>query len=90
MSDKNSKELRKQLRHVVGEILPDLMKDAMYAKLSAEVRAHLEAVAANVKETLSRIDERSKDIQSYIVRQSLIPTPETLNADAPKLESDCE
>lgn len=79
----NPKELRKQLRNVVLEQLPDLLKSelgqSLHKDLSHVIQTRLNVVIKNIQETLAQIDQRSKDIQGYIVRQSLIPvsTPAT-------------
>jgi hypothetical protein len=79
----NPKELRKQLRNVVQEQLPDLLKselgNALHKDLSHIIQTRLNVVIKNIQETLEQIDQRSKDIQGYIVRQSLNPisTPAT-------------
>ena len=71
---KQVKLLRGQVRQIVNEILPDVLAGAMYAELAAALQKQLKDVEAQVKETLIRLDERSKDIQSYLVRQSMITT----------------
>jgi hypothetical protein len=79
----NPKELRKQLRNVCQDLLPDLLKSelgqALHKDLSQVIQTRLNVVIANIQETLQQIDQRSKDIQGYIVRQSLVPvsTPAT-------------
>lgn len=77
------KELRKQLRNVTQELLPDLLQSELgqklYADLSHVIQTRLDVVIANIHETLQQIDQRSKDIQGYLVRQTLTPisTPAT-------------
>lgn len=71
---KQVKLLRGQVRQIVNEILPEVLAGAMYAELAAAMQKQLKDVEAQVKETLIRLDERSKDIQSYLIRQSMITT----------------
>lgn len=55
----NPKDLRKQLRNVVQEILPEVLTSELIAALKKEINAYLD-----------KIDERQKNISSYIVRNS--------------------
>jgi predicted transcriptional regulator len=78
------KDLRNQLRNVVKEILPELLsaelKSEMHQKFQVEVQKRLDNVTKNVKDTLDTIDQRSKDIQGYLVRattQPLAPAEES-------------
>lgn len=68
------KELRKQLRNVVQGLLPEILtkelEEAVYKKLLSDMNARMDLIANNAKETLERIDERSRDVQSYVIRQS--------------------
>lgn len=77
-SESNAKLLRKQLRNVVQELLPQLVTDelkaAMHQQLAIEIQKRLDNVTKNVKETLDMIDQRSKDIQGYLVRQTSTST----------------
>lgn len=74
-----AKVIRGQLRQIVQDILPDLLnnevKNALYQDLSKQLNARVELIAKNIQETLSKIDERSKDVQGYVVRQSAVPQP---------------
>jgi hypothetical protein len=69
-----AKVLRSQLRQIIKEILPELLsaelKSAMHEQLRVEVQKRLDNVTENVKNTLDTIDQRSKDIQGYLVRQT--------------------
>lgn len=81
MSDKNAKALRKSLRNVVQDILPSILTEeltaAIYKKLSAEMGQRMDIIANNARETLSTIDERQKDIQSFVTRslENSVPKP---------------
>lgn len=83
-----AKVIRGQVRQVVKEILPEMLKAELYMELADKLQKQLKNVEAQVKETLERLDERSKDIQSYLVRQSMLTTnpPVVLNETAPKAE----
>lgn len=75
--ERNVKLIRKQLKNVVQTLLPSLvteeMKSEMHAQLAKEVQQRLDNVTENVKSTLQMVDERSKDIQSYLIRQTTQP-----------------
>jgi len=64
----NAKLVRSQLRQIAKELLPEILTQALYAEIGKEVTARLNEIQANIKENLERIDQRSKDVQSYIVR----------------------
>lgn len=65
MNQATTKDMRKQLRNVVKELLPEI--------LTAEFRAEiLMKLYKELKARLDEIDQRQKDIQSYVVRNSMI------------------
>lgn len=88
MSQSNIKDIRKQLRNVVqeemGNILTNEMKLSLYRDLSDKIQKQLNEVTKYVKETLDRIDERSKDIQTYAINQSAVVAPPALNVTPAK------
>lgn len=88
MSDNNVKFLRKQVRNVVQETLPGVLSQEfaqdLEMRLFEYVRGRMDEIKTNVEATLKQMDERSKDIQSYIVNQSMIPIEK--NVDAPATE----
>lgn len=69
---KDTKLLRGQARQVLKEILPDLLKneliESIRVQLHGENVAKLRAIQAEVQTVLERIDQRSKDINAYLVR----------------------
>lgn len=71
-----AKVIRGQLRQIVKEMMPELLvaelKAEMYKNIADSLQAQLITVEKQVKDTLNKLDERSKDIQSYLVRQSMI------------------
>lgn len=73
MSDKNFKAVRKQIRNVVQENLGDLVKTelymSMYEGLKKDMLFQLETIQADVNKTLAQMEERSKDVQAFIMNQ---------------------
>jgi hypothetical protein len=88
MSDKNFKAIRKQLRNVVQEIMPLVLGNELVQEvkksLEARIDARLEAVSKHIYETLTQIDERSKDIQTFLIRNA---THTPAFAEAPAAEA---
>ena len=66
----NAKVIRGQLRQIAKEILPEILTNELVEFIRNELRQEL-----LIK--LNAIDERSKDIQAYMIRQSapVIPNP---------------
>lgn len=77
---KELKAIRGQLRQIAKEILPEVMGGELFAALQKEQRARLEEIAKMVTDRLNQIENRSKDVQSFIMR-------EAANATAPKPET---
>lgn len=71
-----AKLVRGQVRQIVKEILPEVLaaelRAELYKNLATSLQAQLKNVEAQVKATLDQLDQRSKDIQGYLVRQSII------------------
>ncbi len=92
--ERNVKLIRKQLRNVVQELLPTLVteevKSEMHKKFEVEANQRLNNITETVKKTLDMIDQRSKDTQGYLVRQSSQAGPaqvgEISPLEAPKTE----
>lgn len=92
MSESQIKTLRKQLRNTVQDILPDLVKselgESIRKELSKQIHTRLDVVVKEIQTTLATIDQRSKDVQSYLVRATLNPAPaaastgETVNEES--------
>ncbi len=76
-----AKTLRKQLRNICQELLPEALNSEFNTSLRKEVMAHvdkrLDAIAAHIKQTLESIDQRSKDISAYNIRNSAANLPYT-------------
>ena len=85
-----AKLLRKQLHNIVKELMPALLteelKSVMYAELTRQLNTRVDTIAKTVKETLDKIDERSKDVLGYAVRQSAI-SPNLPNKEIEKNET---
>lgn len=68
-----AKVIRGQLRQIAKELLPEVMaaevNKAQYARLQAEILSKLKLIEENVRDTLIKLDQRSKDAQAYIIRQ---------------------
>lgn len=56
------KKIRGQVRQIVKEILPDVLTE----QIIAEIKKHIDA-------RLDAIDQRQKDMTSYIIRNSAGP-----------------
>jgi len=73
MSEKTAKLIRKQLRNVTQEQMKEAafkeLAQDVYTRVSKDVLAKLSEVDSQIRETLKGIDERSKDLQLYILRQ---------------------
>lgn len=73
MSDKNFKEIRKQLRNVSKDTIKDLLTEEVYASLELRLRQdmvkELGIIQSDIAETLATIDERSKNVQQFIMNQ---------------------
>jgi hypothetical protein len=65
MSSKELKQIRGQIRQIVKELLPEMLSEnltqTLYNRLSLQLTNRL-----------VEIDERQKDLQSYMVRNSII------------------
>lgn len=78
MSDRNFKEIRKQLRSVVKEIIDDVLSTELVAavekKVQQEVQKRLDSLFEQHAFAMKQFDERLKDTQAYIIRNSATPT----------------
>lgn len=77
MGDKNAKEVRKQLRAIVEEILPSVLESAVLKevlkKLHEENMSRMDKIDGHVAQVLGVVNERSKDMMGYLVRQTSKP-----------------
>jgi hypothetical protein len=74
MSDKQYKLIRKQLRNVVQGILPEMLHNELVKAVQDEatnmINKRVEALSQNLTKALENIDQRSKDVQSYLIRNT--------------------
>lgn len=74
-----AKLIRKQLRNVVQEALPETLSQELVAaiqkQLAAQLDQRLSAIAKHIQSTLDQLDQRSKDMQAYMIRQSARTAP---------------
>ncbi len=72
---KEIKQIRGQLRQIVKELLPELvtqeLQTAMYKQLAAELSAKLSAIDAEIKQQLTAMSDRAKDMQSFLMREMI-------------------
>lgn len=71
------KKIRGQLRIIAQELLPELLttelKSAMYDRLTAVITARLSAIEKDIRATMDEINNRSKETQDYIIRNTSAP-----------------
>ncbi len=78
------KQARGQLRQIAKELLPEVMASELFAVMQAETVTRLNALTEEVREQLKAMDQRSRDMQSFILRE----VTNNLRADvSPKPES---
>ena len=74
MSDNKIKDIRKQVRVVCKEILPEALQQAISADFQMALISRLEyrmnQMDEKINATLKAIDERTKDVQHMVLRQS--------------------
>ena len=75
----NVKLLRGQVRIAVKELLPEVLKAEsmieMRRDLGNELETRLDAIQAHITSSLTVIDDRSKEVAAYVVRNSPVATP---------------
>lgn len=69
-----AKDIRKQVRNVTQEILSDVLNNELVTAMEVRIMTY-------VKKRLDAIDERQKDIQAYMIRNS---APQMPSVKAPK------
>jgi hypothetical protein len=84
--DAELKTLRKQLRNIAQEMLPTILTqevvEAIGKTLSQKLETRVDAIDKHIKTALNAIDERSKEVQSFIVRNVGVPASPTATASA--------
>lgn len=83
MSEKNVKFLRGQVRQVVQSLLPEVFNaettKAMEKVLITRMDSRLSDLTNKIETALKTMDDRSKDIQQYVVRNTGVPEAPTEN-----------
>jgi hypothetical protein len=73
------KDLRKQLRNVVQEILPEVLNAELvtssHKAVTLKMEARLDAISKYITGQMETIDQRSRDVQDFIIRASA-PQPQ--------------
>lgn len=91
MNSKNVKDIRKQLRNVTQELFPEVLSKELvasaFAELQKEMQFKLEAIQADVNAGLARMEERSKDVHSYILNQTFAEAAKNAPKAAPVTET---
>lgn len=67
MSD--PKFVRKQIKNVIQAMLPELLNEELLSHLKVVIDAKLKEIYTKNTEVLKAIDERSKALQHYTLRQ---------------------
>lgn len=76
----NLKQLRGQLRQIAQEILPELIKEELFKHVLSAVNVHMAKLEGVVKKNLEDMNERQKNFQAYLIRQtSQQPTKDESN-----------
>jgi hypothetical protein len=79
MNDREIKEVRKQLRKIVEDLLPQILNDAFVKSIDKTVNANLDTrlaeITKHVAATLDKLDKRSQEINSYVVRNTVPHAP---------------
>lgn len=87
MSDKNFKEIRKQLRSVAKDMIPEVLTSevmkAIHEQLAKDINTRMKSLEDSVKAQMSEINERHKDTMSFLVRQITVPTPPPVESTEP-------
>lgn len=75
MSDKNLKDVRKQIKNALQSELPSLLsqefKNEAYKQLSGEIQAKLSSIELSLQQAVERIEKRQKDVQDFALREMM-------------------
>lgn len=69
------KQIRGQIRQVVKDLLPEVLKAEIYAAIQKENDERLIRIEKHLRETLNKIEDRSKDVLGYLMRQTAQGAP---------------
>jgi len=69
------KEIRSALRFVIKEGMPEVLTQELvataYKAVTARLEQRLDGISAHLTQAIKTIDDRSKDVQSYMIRNSI-------------------
>lgn len=81
MSQKEIKDIRKQLKNILQEVGPEVLAaEAMKLleeRLDKKLNARLEAIHEHINSVLAQVDERSKTVTSHLLRSTSSLSPVT-------------
>ena len=81
---KDVKLIRGQVRQIIKEVLPEVLTQELTQAILKDVMARLELSEKLIKSTLEEMNNRSKDVMSYVVRQSAVTQPLSLPEESKK------
>lgn len=92
MSDNNVKVIRKQIKNVIDAKLEGILTQEFILAGFKEIKEHtdkrLDAITKHLVDTLKQIDDRAKDTQAYIVRNSnMVKVEPTEKVETPVLDN---
>lgn len=70
------KQLRGQMRQIVKEILPETLTEAQFELLNTKIDKKLKELQELVQANLKEMNDRQRDVMSYLVRQVTVPSKE--------------
>lgn len=73
------KIIRGQVRQIAQELLGEELVLAASKELKGHIDRRLDILTKHIQETLDRVDTRSKEVQSYLVRASTPQAPTSKN-----------
>jgi ppGpp synthetase/RelA/SpoT-type nucleotidyltranferase len=92
MSDKNVKTIRKQIRNICQEFLPEILTNELVYKLNKEITetviARMDSLKERVEKQLEEMNNRSKDMQAYVVNQMGTAKSSSINENASLSDTD--
>lgn len=68
-----TKRDRGQLRQIAKEILPEVLTQESLMAIQRIMFDRLEKMAKHINDRLDAVDQKQKDLHSYVVRQLTIP-----------------
>lgn len=84
---KDAKLIRGQVRQVIKEVLPELLAkeltEEIFKKLMAHLNNRMDFVSTNAADSIAKLDNRQKEMHSYIVRQLNLAVTPAVPTEAP-------